>query len=106
MGKWKHQHLVILDGDKTACLVQDSDYAEKIVACVNACEGMEDPAKEIEDRIRHAYMEGYNAGREDATESCNAIMEANLTIVAQKILNCDFDDAIEYIEMLSEGGQQ
>lgn len=48
MGKWEHQSWVILDGDKTACLVQEKEYATRIVACVNACEGMENPAKEIE----------------------------------------------------------
>lgn len=80
--------------------------AARIVACVNACEGMQDPAKEIEESKRHYFMDGYNAGKEDATESCEAIMQANLEIIANKILNCDFDDAIEYIKMLSEGGQQ
>jgi hypothetical protein len=36
---------------------------------------MEDPAKDIESMIRSAFMEGYNAGREDATESCEAKLD-------------------------------
>jgi len=63
-------------------------------------------AKEMEkEQTRSAFMDGYNAGREDATESCDAITQANLKIIANKILNCDFDDAIEYIGMISEGGK-
>jgi hypothetical protein len=61
-------------------------------------------AKEMEkEQTRNAFMEGYNAGREDATESCDAIIQNNLKRIANKIRNCDFDDAIEYIDMLSGG---